>query len=391
MRRNNVLPAVAVFLVVFAVAAAGFVASRIKSPGSTGGASLRMAEQLLRQDATTGIEIVPGVVVAALDQMVNAGVTNAADRMTLPIAANARLIGSTHIQGGDGGSLVLVMYEVDQDMSTLAEALSKQLDQSPWQVTGAQGQATQRVLGFRNTRNDLEGSVTVRLQPQVDAYSLTVSRGGKDVTVRMKITALAPSVGAATQPDLTTVRVEPGPAQVAGLQAGDKILRVNDTAVKNPQELAAALAVTVVAGSPRSSVAYLLAQAASPDQAARASAFVAPQPPLVLPANFPAAQAWQGLTVVDYATGQVDRGRAYNLRLVSKDPAAAVANRVRDGLKAAGWTIVSDTPQGFATQIEVANQAQGLVGQVAIDPLEGDSAYIQVVVRIQSGTPAGRP
>ena len=391
MRRNNVLPAVAVFMVVFAVAAAGFMASRIKSPGSTGGASLRMAEQLLRRDATTGIEIAPGVVVAALDQMVNAGVTNAADRMNLPIAANARLIGSTHIQGGDGGSLVLVMYEVDQDMSTLAEALSKQLDQSPWQVTGAQGQATQRVLGFRNTRNDLEGSVTVRLQPQVDAYSLTVSRGGKDVTVRMKITALAPSVGAATQPDLTIVRVEPGPAQVAGLQAGDKILRVNDTTVKNPQELAAALAVTVVAGSPRSSVAYLLAQAPSPDQAARASAFVAPQPPLVLPANFPAAQAWQGLTVVDYATGQVERGRAYNLRLVSKDPAAAVANRVRDGLKAAGWTIVSDTPQGFATQLEVANQAQGLVGQVAIDHLEGDSAYIQVVVRIQSGTPAGRP
>ena len=391
MRRNNVLPALAVFLVVFAVAAAGFVASKVKSPGSTGGAALQMAEQLLRQDARTGIEIVQGVVVPALDQMVNAGVTKPADRMTLPTIPNARLIGSTHIQGGDGGNLVLVMYEIDQDMSTVTEALSKQLDQSPWQVTGAQGQATQRVLGFRNTRNDLEGSVTVRLQPQADSYSLTVSRGGKDVTLRMKITALTPSVGAATQPDLMVVRVEPGPAQVSGLAAGDKIVRVNDTAVKTPQELGAALASTVVSGTPRSAVAYLLAQSPSPGQAQSAPAFVAPQPPLVLPSNFPAAQAWQGLTVVDYATGQVEGGRAYNLRLVSKDPAAAVANRVRDGLKAAGWTIVSDTPQGFATQIEVANQAQGLVGQVAIDQLEGDSAYIQVVVRIQSGTPAGRP
>lgn len=391
MRRNNVLPVLAVFVVVFAVAAAGFVASKVKSPGSTGGASLQMAEQLLRQDATTGIEILPGVVVAALDQMVNAGVTNPAERMTLPIVPNARLIGSTHIQGGDGGSLVLVMYEVDQDMSTVTDVLSKQLDQSPWQITGAQGQATQRVLGFRNTRNDLEGSVTVRLEPQADSYSLTVSRGGKDVTVRMKITALTPSVGAATQPDLTIVRVEPGPAQVAGLMQGDRIVRVNDTAVKTPQELAAALATTVTSGNPRSAVAYLLAQGPSPDQAKGATAFVAPQPPLALPANFPAAQAWQGLTVVDYATGQVEGGRAYNLRLVSKEPAAAIANRVRDGLKAAGWQIVSDTPQGFATQLEVANQAQGLVGQVAIDQFEGDSAYVQVVVRIQSGATAGRP
>ncbi len=391
MRRNNVLPALAVFLVVFAVAAAGFVASKVKSPGSSGGASLQMAEQLLRQDATTGIEIVPGVVVPALDQLVNAGVTNAADRMSLPTIPNARLIGSTHIQGGDGGNLVLVMYEVDQDMSMVTEALSKQLDQSPWQVTGAQGQATQRVLGFRNSRNDLEGSVTVRLHRQADAYSLTVSRGGKDVTNRMKITALTPSVGATTQPDLTIVRVEPGPAQVAGLQAGDKIVRVNDTAVKNPQELAAALAATVASGTPRSTVAYLLAQSPSPDQAQGATAFVAPQPPLAVPSSFPAAQAWQGLTVVDYATGQVQGGRAYNLRLVSKDPAAAVANRVRDGLKAAGWQIVSDTPQGFATQLQIANQAQGLTGQVAIDQFEGDSAYIQVVVRIQSGAPGGKP
>ena len=78
-------------------------------------------------------------------------------------------------------------------------------------------------------------------------------------------------------------------------------------------------------------------------------------------------------------------------RFILPQTAAAVANRVRDGLKAAGWQITADQPQGFATQLTIEHQGQGLAGQVAIDQLPEDAAYIQVLVLIQSGQPAGRP
>ena len=79
--------------------------------------------------------------------------------------------------------------------------------------------------------------------------------------------------------------------------------------------------------------------------------------------------------MVRYAFGQQQGGRAYRASLVSKDSAAAVAGKVRDGLKAAGWQITQDQPQGFATQLQIAHTGQGLVGQVVApeersDPLE---------------------
>jgi len=178
----------------------------------------------------------------------------------------------------------------------------------------------------------------------------------------------------------------------AGLRSGDRIVRVEGTAVSNPSELAVALQAVAHSGSPRSSVMYVV-QLRAPEApgAASALAFAPPQPPLVLPQEFPAQQAWQGLTVVRYAFGQQQGGKAYRASLVSKDAAAAVATRVRDGLKAAGWQITADQPQGFATQLQVEHTGQGLVGQIAIDQFVEDPAYIEVVVQLQSAQAAGRP
>jgi membrane-associated protease RseP (regulator of RpoE activity) len=209
----------------------------------------------------------------------------------------------------------------------------------------------------------------------------------------VKLTALAPSIGAQTQPNLTVTRVDAGPAQAAGLQKGDQIVRVNDTAVKSPGELASALQAVALSGTPRSSLMYVL-QVHAPEPAVGAAgttAFAPPQRPLALPQDFPAPQAWQGLTVVRYAYGQQQGGKAYRASMVSKDSAAAVASKVREGLKAAGWQITADQPQGFATQLQIAHTQQGLVGQVGIDQFPQDSAYIQVVVQIQSGQATGRP
>lgn len=393
MRRSTVFPALAVFIVVFAVAAAAFVATRISGAATGGGgAATKMAERWLRDDPTTGVEIFSGVVPSVLDQLLNQGVTNASERMSLPIVPNARLVGSSHLKQPGGGDLVWVMYDVDGDVSAVTKAVAERMNQTPWQVTAQIAQETEQVVQFQNTRlAELDGSVVIRLEPNADTYRLTVSRGGSESTMNVRLTALAPSIGAGVQGDLTVTRVDPGPAQTAGVQKGDRIVRVEDTAVKSPAELAAALQAVAHSGTPRASVMYVVQVQAPQDAAGAPVAFAPPKTPLPLPQEFPAPQAWQGLTVVRYAFGQQEGGKVYRASLVSKDPAATVANRVRDGLKAAGWQITADHPQGFATQMQIANAGQGLAGQVVIDQFAQDPAYIEVVVQIQSGQAAGRP
>ena len=397
MRRNTVLPALAVFLVVFAVAVAGFIASRVTVGG--GGAAVGIAERLLREDAHSGVQVYTGKLPPALDQILNLGVTNASDRITFPAHPQSKLVGSSHLQQSDGTNLVWLMYEVDSDIGTVADAVAQQLDKSPWQVTARRGEETARILRFTNSGIvDFEGSALVRLIPASDRYRLTVAREGKETTLDVKVTALSPSVSAVTLADLTVQRVEPGPALEAGLKQGDKIVKVNDTAVKSSQELAAALQDVAQTGKQRSTLTYILALRGNADAAAPPPAFAPPKSALALPQDFPAMQAWQGLTVLEYtwgqqpgAPGQQAGGRGYQATMVSKDAAAAVAGKVRDGLKAAGWTITADTPVGFATQVQVAHPGQRLVGQVEIDQFAGDSAYIQVVVQIQSGPATGTP
>jgi membrane-associated protease RseP (regulator of RpoE activity) len=392
MRRSTVFPALAVFVVVFAVAAAGFAASRLQGGSSGGGVVSKMAERWLRDDGATGVEIHPGVVTPVLDQLLNAGVTNAADRMSLPVHPGAKLLGSSYLKQPAGGDLVWVMYDVEGDVSAVTQEIIAQLNASPWQVMAQIAQETERVVQFQNTRlADFDGSAIVRLYPNAADYRLTVQRDGGETTLTVKLTALAPSVGAGTQPNLTVTRVDAGPAQVAGLRQGDRIVRVNDTAVSSPPQLAAALQAVAHSGTPRSSLMYVM-QVRAPEEALGApSAFTPPLTPLVLPQEFPAQQAWQGLTVVRYAFGRQQGGNAYRASLVSKDSTGAVATRVREGLQAAGWTITADQPQGFATQLQIAHQGQGLVGQVGIDQFAEDPAYIEVLVQIQSGQAAGTP
>ncbi|MFA7249299.1 MAG: PDZ domain-containing protein [Dehalococcoidia bacterium] len=391
MRRSTVFPAIAVFLAVFAVAAAGFVASRVKG-GSGGDAITTMAERWLRDDATSGVEVYPGIMPPVLDQILNAGVTNPADRMSLPVHPQARLLGSSYIHQSDGTDLVWLMYDVEGDLAAVSQAVAAQLNASPWQVNGGLAESTQRVVRFQNNRlADVEGSVVVRLDPNAPDYRLTVSRGGAETTLHVKMTALTPTLGGATEQNLTVTRVDPGPAQEAGLKKGDRIVRVNDTAVKSPPELGAALQSAANTGTPRSALTYILASRAQDTEAAPASAYVPPAKPLTLPEKFPAPQAWQGLSVVRYAWGQQQGATAYQASMISKDGAPAVAGRVRDGLKAAGWQITNDTAVGFATQLQIANATDGLAGQVSIDEYPEDSAYVEVIVQIQSGQSAGRP
>ena len=392
MRRRIILAAVAAALAVVVIAAAGFLASRTLGGRGGDGAALLMAERWLRDDAASGVEVFPGAVAPVLDRLLNGSVTNPAERISLPVHPNARLLGSSHIHQADGTDLVWLMYDVDGDIATVAQAVAEQLNQSPWQVSAGLGEDTSRVVRFQNSRlAGIDGTAIVRLNPNASSYRVTVSREGKDATLTVKLTALTPSLGVAVAANLVVGRVDPGPAQEAGMKQADRILRVNDTAVTNPQQLAAALQAVASAGPPRSALTYIVAAGPQGDPAQAQRAFVAPQQPIVLPQTFPARQAWQGLTVLRYAWGEQQGGRAFQASLVSKDSAAVVAGRVRNGLRAEGWQITGDTPNGFATHLQIANASSGLTGQVSIDEYAEDSAYLQVVVQIQSGQAAGRP
>lgn len=390
MRRNTIPPALAVFLVVFAVTAAGFAASKIKGGGS-GGTTQTMLQRWLRRDANTGVEVFPGILPPALDQILNAGVTNPADRITLPVHPAAKLIGSSYVHQ-PSGDLVWMMYDVEGDITAVTQAITDQLNKAPWRVVGGEGEETSRIIQFGSAQlAGVQGQAIIELNPTVDTFRATVLRGGNETTLTMRRISLTPAISAAMQPDLTVQRVDLGPAQDAGLKQGDKIVKVNDTPVKNPLELAQAMQAVAASGNPRVGVTYFLAMPLPAAPAAQP--FLAPKTPPTLPASFPAAQAWQGLTVVQYriGTGQDQPGIEYRAAMISKDSPATVAGRVRDGLKAAGWTITGDAPQGFATALQITKASDKLVGQVGIDQSPDDSSYAQVVVVIQSAQTTGTP
>ncbi len=385
MRRNAVIPAVVIFLVIFAIILAGFAAMRLRG----GGNATEMIGRLLREDATSGVQVYPGTLPPVLDQILNVGVTDLADRMSVPIPAGARLVGSSHLRQSDGTDLVWLMYDVDGALNDVSGIVAEQLDTSPWQITAGRGEGTAQIMRFQNRRLvDLEGSVRIRIIPGVDRYRLVVSRDGTETALDIQLIALTPTVGAKVESDLTVSRVWPGPALEAGLRAGDRILRVGDSAVSGSSELAAALQQVAQSGT-RASLTYILAAPSDPD--AGDPPFAPPQRKVSLPADFPAPDAWRDLTVLDYQWAVRPGVKTYQASMLSTGTAAEVAASLRVGLEGADWEIAADRPQGFATQLGISHQADGLIGQVLIDQFPSDSAYLQVLVQIQTAPLAGTP
>ncbi|MSQ30265.1 MAG: hypothetical protein EXR68_07260, partial [Dehalococcoidia bacterium] len=149
-----------------------------------------MTERWFREDARSNVEVYADAVPPALDQLLNSGVTNPADRVSLPIHLQAKLLGSSYMHQADGTDLVWMMYDVDGDIRIVAQAVAGQIDASPWQVTAGLGEEITRVLRFQNSRiADLDGSAIVRLNPNADGYLLTVTRSGKGTTLDVKLTA----------------------------------------------------------------------------------------------------------------------------------------------------------------------------------------------------------
>lgn len=138
-----------------------------------------MMERWLRRDATAGVEVYPGILPPALDEMLNRDATSLRDPITLPIAPGERLIGSSYVHEPDG-DLVSVMYDIDGDIGTIAQAITDQMNKAPWTVFGGDGEEALRTVQFGNTQvAGVQGRAIIELNPNPQDYRLTVSRDGR--------------------------------------------------------------------------------------------------------------------------------------------------------------------------------------------------------------------
>lgn len=312
--------------------------------------------------------------------------TPEADRVTLPVHPQGELLGSYLIRRTDGSNLIWLLY--DLPAGTVAEAadtLATQLDQTPWQVTGGQASSAFTLVSFQSTRSgDLEGTAVVQPVPALSTFEVIVDREGTATTLTVPRGSIIPLLDAEIGSDLVVQSTRAGLASAAGLREGDRITSAGGTGVATRDDLEAALA-GLAAGS-FASITYLLQIA--PASVVDALPFTPPAG-IVLPASFPARGAFDGLTPLGYSWTKEPGGSFWQASLVSTDPTTAVVERVRSGLEAAGWEIVTDAPVGFATRIDFRNAADSLAGSAQIDLSPDDEDYTQVVIVIQTDTTAG--
>lgn len=312
--------------------------------------------------------------------------TPAAELIAFPIHPEGELLGSYLLRRMNGEQVVWIFYDVPAaTLSSVTDTVSSQLDETPWQVVGRQGNRSFSFLRFENTRSgEVAGNAIIEVAPPDDAFTLTVLRDGAEVTLDIVRVSPAPAIEAELKDDLEVLRVFPGQARDAGLQEGDQIIRAGATDVSTRDQLQRAF--EALSAAPQYiSVIYSLQFTAPADTT----------PPLVmydgvtLPSRFPAEDAWAEFAVDEYQAVVDPSGSFFSASLLSEDRPATVADAIRQALVDSGWTIVADEPVGFATQIEFERSEDRLAGIVQIDESASNTALTQVVVQIQTSAPAG--
>lgn len=381
MRRGLLLVAAAVFLMLA-------VACGSDDPPDPAGAAI--AERWLRlgEDAQTSIRVyerqLPPNLVELLNPTATAD-TAADDLLAFPVHPDGELVGSYVMRRVDGTNLVWLIYDVMSDEREIEPVIFDQLDESPWQVTGMQANPSLSVIRFQTTMiGDVDGSAFIQPNPGTATFSLTIDRDGAEQTLEVARGAHIPIIEAGIEDDLEVRRVDVGAARIAGLREGDRIVAVQGAPVANRRELSVALGDLARTGELSTSVTYIITiqQPALPDD----EIFVEP-PGRQLPPRFPAAAVWDPFTVLDYAWVAVPGGRAYQAGMITLASPTETANRVRDGLEDAGWEILDDRAQGFATILDFAHLDEGLIGTASIDTFPPDEDYALVILELQTGAP----
>ncbi|MEX2374272.1 MAG: hypothetical protein WD942_01635 [Dehalococcoidia bacterium] len=371
------------------VAAATFVACT--DEGDSGGTGAALAERWMRvgQDHAAQVQVLERELPPDLIDLLNprrTADTPAADLIAFPVHPEGELLGSYLLRRMNGEQVVWIFYDVPAaTLASVTDTVSSQLDETPWQVVGRQGNRSFSFLRFENTRSgDVTGNAIVEVAPPADAYALTVLRDGAEVTLDIQRVSPTPAIEAELGDDLEVSRVLPGLARDAGLQEGDRIIRVEATDVSTEDQLQRAF--EALSAAPQYiSVIYSLEFASPADTT----------PPLVmsedvtLPASFPARDAWAGLAVDEYQAVVDPSGSFFGASFLSEDGSATVTDGIRRALEGSGWTIVADEPVGLATQIQFERADERLAGIARIDESAFNDALTEVTVQIQTTPPGG--
>lgn len=358
-----------------------------EEPAPTGS---ELAERWLRagEESTAGVAVyeraLPPYFVDLLNPDRDAD-TPEEDLIAFPVHPEGDLLGSYLLRRVDGSQITWLFYDVPAStIGDTLEVVSGQLDASPWQVLSRSGSRSNRVLGFESTRNeDITGNAILEPVAQSEDFALVVERDDAEVTLTIPRAATVPLIEAAYNDALVVETVLPGFAREAGLQEGDQILRVEETEVSDAQDLHLALQ-DLNSGAGTVALLYLI-QFAPPLQVEEPPFVTASD--LTLPADFPAQEAWDGLTLDSYEASRDSSGRYFFAALFSEDSPTSVAGGVRDALEAGGWEITSDQAAGFGTDLEYLHEGDGLIGVASINESALDDTLTQVLVQIQSAPP----
>ncbi len=355
-------------------------------------AAAAIAERWLRagEDAQSNVVVYERRLPPDLSDLLNPDATADTpeeDRVAFPVHPDGSLVGSYVLRRAEGRHLVWLIFDVAVPRPDVERLVADQLDETPWQVTGMQSDPSMPVVRFQSSLGyDIEGSAIVQPSPATDSFQLTVDREGDQVTLDVDRSAPSPVIEASLEDDLTVRRVDAGAARRAGLQERDRIVAVDDTEVETRRELAEALQDLAQAGEPVVGLTYVID--VQPERPPDEPLFVMPDG-RQLPSRFPALEAWDGLTVLDFAWVAQQGGRAYQSSMVSTQSPTVVADSLRDALEAEGWEIVDDRPMGFATVLELFHAGDGLGGSVQIDAFPPDEDFTLVVVQLQTAAGGG--
>jgi hypothetical protein len=308
------------------------------------------------------------------------------DLVAFPVHPEGDLLGSYVVRRVDGSHVVWLFFDVpDSTMDEVTRTVTPQLDSTPWQVVAEQGNRSFMVVSFENSRTGgVTGSAVAEAAPPGGSFTVTVERDGAEVALTVDRAAPAPPIEAEFASDLSVTRVFPGTAMVAGLQEGDRIVRVGETSVTTRRELQSALE-TFASGPLTVALVYVI-QFAPPGTGA--PPFVA-QPGLSLPENFPSRDLWTGYILDEYQVARTPQGQFFMASLLVDDRPTEVTSRVRAALEADGWEVVSDEAQGFATALQFEHAERRMFGMAQIDESDFDEAFTQVLLQIQRPLPGG--
>lgn len=360
--------------------------------GDNGSEGVTMADRWLRlgEDYRTNVVVYDGELPPALSGLLNPSATADTppeDLVAIPVHPDGTLLGSYMLRRTDGSYLVWLFYDVpDTDAGTVVSDVASQVDETPWQVVGEQGNPSYAVVQFQNTRaDDVTGTVIIERVAGSESFELVVDRDGSERTLTVARAARTPLLEADLTADLSVTRVHAGLAKVAGLTKDDRIVRVGETDVSDEDGLRAALAGL---DGPTGTVAVTYLLEVAPPLTVSTPTYM-PREGLVLPAEFPLRDALGGLTVDQYQTLIDPSGDFWAASLLTTESTSVMSSRLRDALAAGDWEIVSDEPLGFATVIQFADASGDLLGSVQIDLFADDEAFTQVLVQIQSGVTGG--